>query len=248
MPVGEREYEDSNGHTVIVTNYTALMQAIEKELCSVVARILSQKYFAQEIQSKDSEGNTLAHYAAQKSTSQMATVLKTLIKHGASVDATNCRGDKPLHVVCQTHTGQADATTEMIEVLLKHCDPWQKGSNGRLPLHMVFDADNMKQLGENSDPVSIVSCLAGAMSVKKPLAKAIAVAIVDNNKRTPLHCAARRNANICTMRMLKLFDASVVRFSNAESSLHFLSLSRSILKTLTTTQRSVLPRTPTING
>jgi ankyrin repeat protein len=132
----------------------------------------------------------------------------TCLSLGASPTALNSDNQTALHVACEAHSGEADATTEPLEMLLTKCDPLMVDAHKRTPLHLVFV--NLKKENDTTacDPIALVSTLLNAMRSSKLTASSL----LDDRKRTPLHYAAMRGANISIMRMMAQFDKSIVRF------------------------------------
>jgi ankyrin repeat protein len=76
---------DGNKH--VTKNVTALMYAIEHELVAVLRAMLpatstNTTAYARTVSAVDSHGNSALHYAAMKTSSQMADVIQLLLANG----------------------------------------------------------------------------------------------------------------------------------------------------------------------
>lgn len=124
-----------------------------------------------------------------------------------SANALNGVRKTPLHVACRAHSGRTDASTETVEMLLLHCDVWAKDAQGRLPLHLVFMADDE----EDVSSAFLGRCYAIIYAAQHNMAhllKYAAQAIVPD-KRVRSHCASvlphqcnahQENARVCLSR------------------------------------------------
>ncbi len=76
----------TDGHKHVTTNVTALMYAIEHELVDVLRVMLQTTTgpttYTRTVNAADSRGNTALHYAALKTSSQMADVIQMLLACG----------------------------------------------------------------------------------------------------------------------------------------------------------------------
>lgn len=197
------------------------MYAIEYELVDLLRAMLADNVYARTVNVADSRGNTALHYAAMKTSSQMADVIQMLLASGASAAARNSEQRTPLHMACAAHTGLVDMSSEHVEVFVGVSDVYAMDARHRTPLHLLFIDSNESTVRTHhvlptliiqvtaSDPIALVSCVMNAMRHKPKSISAGKLSMVDDALRTPLHYAACRGANICVMRMLTLWPEQV---------------------------------------
>lgn len=175
---------------------TVLMAAVLNKLRDVVVAILNVKA---SVHAVDSLQNTALHYACRDPSSTMSEIVTILLESGANVEARNARLRTPLHLICNADSGETDVSTETLEyLLLRNADPYVKDCRGRLPLHYAFVKIGSHKNIKPIDPVAVVTVLLRHMQTKPDILNA-----ADNWRQSPLHCAARRGANICCISLLR---------------------------------------------
>uniref|UniRef100_A0A915B5E4 Poly [ADP-ribose] polymerase n=1 Tax=Parascaris univalens TaxID=6257 RepID=A0A915B5E4_PARUN len=185
---------------------TVLMFALEKQLFEVVQELnlTREQWNAVTI-----NGSNAFHFVAQIVSSKTVEYFELLKEKSVEIKA-NAIGQYPLHVaVNAVRSGDTDVLTEPLEWLIQNGDGIHSSDSfGRLPLHYAFVGTDDDALRDTStiDPIAVVSILEQAMDESK-------MDTADNLGNTPLHYAAQRGANICTVTLLR-YGCDVNRVNN----------------------------------
>uniref|UniRef100_A0A0N5AY30 Poly [ADP-ribose] polymerase n=1 Tax=Syphacia muris TaxID=451379 RepID=A0A0N5AY30_9BILA len=177
-------------------NKSVLMYAVENKLFEVIQNL---KLTSEQWSAVSADGDTAFHFAA-RSVSPSTVACFQLLKEKGVLNKANNKMQYPLHIAVEASQRKGtDILTEPVEWLITNASAlFEQDVDGRLPLHYAF-----VQIGDLSlkdsysvDPICIVSVLQNAMD-KTTIDHA------DKLGNTPLHYAALRGANVCTVTLLR---------------------------------------------
>ncbi|XP_037274311.2 poly [ADP-ribose] polymerase tankyrase isoform X3 [Rhipicephalus microplus] len=137
-------------------------------------------------------GNNALHYlVSHRSNPELLDTVRALLDAGIDVNSVNARGRSPLHLAANAHTGVAECSTALEELLL------QKGARveardvrGRIPLHYAFVKIHRHWDNTPCDPLELATLL--QTNTQAPLLE-----LQDEFGMTPLHCATIRGSSMC---------------------------------------------------
>ncbi|KAL1414793.1 hypothetical protein MTO96_007255 [Rhipicephalus appendiculatus] len=137
-------------------------------------------------------GNNALHYlVSHRSNPELLDTVRALLDAGIDVNSVNARGRSPLHLAANAHTGVAECSTALEELLL------QKGARveardvrGRIPLHYAFVKIHRHWDNTPCDPLELATLL--QTNTQAPLLE-----LQDEFGMTPVHCAAIRGSSMC---------------------------------------------------
>ncbi|VDM38359.1 unnamed protein product [Toxocara canis] len=177
-------------------NKTVMMCALERQLFEIVRELNLTR---EQWNSTTLDGNNAFHFVAPMVSSKAIEYFEFLKGKNVEIKA-NVLGHNPLHIAVDAiRDGGADVLTEPLEWLIHNTDGiHSQDSLGRLPVHYAFIgiSDAELQTSSNIDPIAVVSILEQAMDKAK-------LDAADNFGNTPLHYAAQRGANVCTVMLLR---------------------------------------------
>ncbi|XP_050036794.1 poly [ADP-ribose] polymerase tankyrase-like isoform X1 [Dermacentor andersoni] len=136
-------------------------------------------------------GNNALHYVvSHRSNPDLLDTVRALLDAGIDVNSLNLRGRAPLHLAANAHTGMAECSTALEELLLqKGARADAKDTRGRVPLHYAFVKIHRHWDNSPCDPVELATLL---QTTQTPLLE-----LQDNFGMTPVHYAAIRGSSMC---------------------------------------------------
>ena len=165
-------------HSIPVTHHYG------SQLLPDVARLLLEH--GADINTRDNDGRTPLHVAAERTSSERVGVVRVLLEHGANVGARDNRASTPLHIAAE------DGRVEVVRMLLEHgANVDAEDDQGKTPLHAGAAEDGKVEV------------------VRMLLEHGANVGAEDNQGKTPLHAGAAEYGTVEVVRMLLEHGANV---------------------------------------